>query len=303
MLLSLLQIPRLVDLEVLSIYDLIDIYLDKDRRYRRLLDIQPEVLVVYAGYDEFPNKQLENAFIQVSENIKAHNKNIWLYYKGTSPHESPVPLTNNLRREVRLRDSRPKQGIRRGGTRGDMINLIASALGREEEIYGQQMELVINTGKELLSKQETAMVTRLLEDHKTTGTYLHPEAFKREFPELKTAVDVAKTILPDEVKHYTLSLIEKRTRQRTSQELMIIANNVLDNGLKFDDIDRIRSLPLNEEIPDEDEALTFKEKYLKRKEQPLGIQTGIQEIDGLLGASPRGSCAPYSPGQEATNPP
>lgn len=86
MLFSLLQKKTLQEIEVLSIYDLIDIYLGKDMRYRRLLDILPDVLIVYAGYDEFPNKQLENAFIQVSENIRAHNKSLWLYYKGTHYH-------------------------------------------------------------------------------------------------------------------------------------------------------------------------------------------------------------------------
>ena len=156
-----------------------------------------------------------------------------------------------------------------------MINFIVSALGREEEIYGSQMELLLSSYKEVLSKQETAMIQRLLADHKVTGTYLHPEAFKREFPELKTAVDVSKTIMPDEIKHYTLSLIEKRTRQKTSQDLVIIANNVLDRGLTYEDIDRIRTLPLNEEGIEDDEALTFRERYMKRKEQPLGIQTCI----------------------------
>lgn len=86
MLLSLLQKPKLQEIEVLSIYDLIDIYLGKDLRYKRLLDIMADVLIIYAGYDEFPNKQLENAFIQVSENIRAHGKSLWLYYKGTTHH-------------------------------------------------------------------------------------------------------------------------------------------------------------------------------------------------------------------------
>lgn len=169
-----------------------------------------------------------------------------------------------------------------------MINLIASALGREEEIYGQQIELILGNNKEHLSKQEIGMLTKLLEDRKTTGTYSHPEAFKREFPELRTAIDAAKNILPDEVKHYTLALVEKRVRQRTSQELMVIANNVLDRGLTYDDIDKIRSLPLNEEAVEDEEPDSFKARYLKRKEQPLGIQTGIQEIDSMLGGIPKG---------------
>lgn len=83
---QLLGEPQARNIELLSAYDLIDIYLEKDTRYQRLLDITPEVLCVYAGYGEFTNKRLEEAVIQVSENQRVHHNQVWVFYKG-SPRE------------------------------------------------------------------------------------------------------------------------------------------------------------------------------------------------------------------------
>ena len=74
---------KLFNIELLSMYDLIDIYLEKDKRYERLLDIKPDILMIYAGYDEFANKRIEEAFAQVSENLRVSRKALWLFYKGS----------------------------------------------------------------------------------------------------------------------------------------------------------------------------------------------------------------------------
>ena len=64
-------------------YELIDIYLEKSLKYTRILDINPEVLLLYAGYNEFTNKRLEEAVLQVLANQKVTGKSMWVYFKGT----------------------------------------------------------------------------------------------------------------------------------------------------------------------------------------------------------------------------
>lgn len=96
---QLLQQP-MTSIEVLSVYDLIDIYLEKDSRYKRLLDITPPVLLLYAGYEEFANKRLEEAVIQVIENQKVHRNQVWLFYKGTlSNLETRYPVLSKYMKE------------------------------------------------------------------------------------------------------------------------------------------------------------------------------------------------------------
>lgn len=78
---TVLQANRLLNIKVMSLYDVVDQYLDEDKP--PLLDISPEVLMVYGGYHEAPNKQLENLNLQVWENLRHHNKPVVLYWMGT----------------------------------------------------------------------------------------------------------------------------------------------------------------------------------------------------------------------------
>jgi len=79
----LLKERDLYRIELLSLYDLIDIYLGKNPTYERLLDINPDVLLLYAGYEEFENKRTEEAFAQVAEHLRVNHKKLWLFYRGS----------------------------------------------------------------------------------------------------------------------------------------------------------------------------------------------------------------------------
>lgn len=79
---SLLSNGELVGADVLSAYELIDIFLEKTDRYGRLLDITPKVLCLYVGYNEFTNKRLEEAVLQVISNQKIHRNHVWVFVRG-----------------------------------------------------------------------------------------------------------------------------------------------------------------------------------------------------------------------------
>lgn len=172
-----------------------------------------------------------------------------------------------------------------------MITFIASVLGQNDHDYESHIKSLLENNAELLTRQEKSILQELLEDFKITGTFSHPDRFKRENPDIKQALDMAKKIDKGEFKHYILNLLETRRRQSSSKVLMEVAQEVLDKGLSYDDLERIRSLPLAEDSIEEEEELTFQERYMKRKEQSLGIQTGILEIDNVIGGIPQGFLA------------
>lgn len=76
---SLLSTNKLLTIKVMSLYEMVSAYLDNTH----LLDITPTILVVYGGYHEAPNKQLENLNLQVWENQKRLGHYVWFYWKGT----------------------------------------------------------------------------------------------------------------------------------------------------------------------------------------------------------------------------
>lgn len=170
-----------------------------------------------------------------------------------------------------------------------MINIFASMLGKTDAEYGNLLSQTFDMYPDLYTKQEKEILRELSEDYKVTGQYSDPQAFRRQHPEMSSALDHAKVIDLSEVKHYLLSLSEKRTRQQVSQKLMVIANEVLDEGLTYEHLETIHGLPVREDLEvQEEEPLSFAERYAKRKTSSLGIQTGIKEIDDLIGGIPGG---------------
>jgi len=93
---SLLDEGKYLSIDLLSIYDLVDIFLGNNPKYRRLLDVERDPLLIYMGYYEFPNKRLEEAFVQVAENLRLKGKRLWIYYKGTAREfSSNYPMVYN----------------------------------------------------------------------------------------------------------------------------------------------------------------------------------------------------------------
>lgn len=171
-----------------------------------------------------------------------------------------------------------------------MITLIASMLGQSDPEYKTQIEYLLETAPKLVQKTEQALFDALFTDYKITGTYSTPTSFVREHPETAASLKFAKTIPLEEFRHYISALIEKRTRQEISEKLMIIANKVLDHGLSYDDLEEIREMPIKEDLDarEEQKPFSFKESYLLRKQTSLGIQTGVSEIDEMIGGISKG---------------
>ena len=72
-----------VDYEIISSYSLVEIFLGKVEDVQSVLDINPEVLLVYMGYGEMENKRQTDLLIQVMNNQVLLRKKMFLYVRST----------------------------------------------------------------------------------------------------------------------------------------------------------------------------------------------------------------------------
>ena len=75
------------NLIVFNAYSLIDIFLGNNEEYKSLLDIDRDIVCVYAGYNEFENKRAQDVILQLADQQKVHNKKFWFLYKGNDVKE------------------------------------------------------------------------------------------------------------------------------------------------------------------------------------------------------------------------
>lgn len=169
-----------------------------------------------------------------------------------------------------------------------MIALIKMALGRSEPEVAQVIKDLLEHNRDSITEQEAKTLEELIKDFSVTGQLSHPDAFTRSHPELRSSLEHTKEITPEEVRHHIAVLLNKRNRQKISTELMELANNVLDNGVTYDVVDKLHSIQPEEPEEEGDKELTLYEKYKARKEKSLGITTGIPEIDQVIGGIPPG---------------
>lgn len=172
-----------------------------------------------------------------------------------------------------------------------MIALIKMALGNSDPEVVQALRDLVEHNLDSLTEQETRYLNELIKDHAVTGQMSHPDTFLRNHPELKPSMEHTKPITPSETQHHIAVLLNKRNRQRISTELMTLANDVLDDGVTYDVVDKLHSI--QPETPEDEEGseLSLYERYKARKEKSLGIVTGIPEIDNIIGGIPKGHVA------------
>lgn len=75
------------NLVVYNAYSLIDIFLGNNEDVQSLLDIDRDIVCVYAGYNEFENKRAQDVILQVADQQKVHYKKFWFLYKGNDMKE------------------------------------------------------------------------------------------------------------------------------------------------------------------------------------------------------------------------
>lgn len=75
------------NLLVLNAYSLIDIYLGNNDDCKSLLEIDRDIVCIYAGYNEFENKRTQDVILQLADQQMVRNKKFWFLYRGSDLRE------------------------------------------------------------------------------------------------------------------------------------------------------------------------------------------------------------------------
>jgi len=172
-----------------------------------------------------------------------------------------------------------------------LIELIKPLLGESNPALVQLIKDIPQNYIDLLTTQEIKLLNKLISDYDVTGILAHTETFIREYPEFRHSLEAAKLYTHDELPAQIQLYFHKRSRQKASAELMEIANSVLDEGVTLDTIERLSYIQPEVGLDYEEHKLSLYDQYKRRKNLPLGIETGIPEIDSVIGGIPKGHVA------------
>lgn len=175
-----------------------------------------------------------------------------------------------------------------------METIIKTILGKNTEEYTQYIDLVLDPEKRaLISTQEERMFLLLRDSVDNAGQIPTEEYFLIKFPEMTVPLSKAKEISLVDLKVHYANLVKKRTNLEAARALQIISAEVSSTGLTYEHFDKIRGFA---NIIDTDfiKDVTatpedFAEFYRKRKEQPIGLQTFVEELDEKIGGIAIGS--------------
>lgn len=169
-----------------------------------------------------------------------------------------------------------------------MENLIKTVLGEESEEYLKFIEdLLSDERKTILSEQEKKMIEYLKEVYEEAGKFPTENYFLEQFPEYSVPLSSAENLDFHDLEIHYKMMVSKRNRQIISREIMRAASIVSEEGFTDEIKDKIdRIFKLNREVELDKSVFEIgqiRKIYQKMKEEPIGLQTFIPEIDEKIG--------------------
>jgi len=175
-----------------------------------------------------------------------------------------------------------------------MYAIIKSVLGTSEPLYYEKLNfLIASDKKQLLNRDELRAIRYLLEIFDNNQKFPTENLFYQEFPELEEVVDMEEPLDVHDFDIVLDNIIEERTNQKVSSDVSDISAKIMEEGFSEEYFDKLRSLyNLNRTVEIDESTLTLDDAqsiYDLKAEQPIGLQTYIDEIDDRIGGIPKGS--------------
>lgn len=172
--------------------------------------------------------------------------------------------------------------------------LIKTILGKTSDTYLKYIEDLLSEERlEILSEQEKEMIEYLKVTYEESEKFPTEDYFLKQFPEYSVPLDVAETLEIHDLDIHYRKMVKKRSKQLISRKVMQVASKITDEGFSDEVNEELNEIyKLNREVDLDDSVFdlsVIKEIYERKKNQPLGIQTYINEVDEKIGGMSSGS--------------
>lgn len=174
-----------------------------------------------------------------------------------------------------------------------MERLIKTILGTSDQELRNILDL-IDAKNELLSQAEAKYITYLKTTFDASKKFPSETMFLDEFPEMSVPLSNAKHLDRKDVPVHASLILQKRTNQNISRQLMTLANEIAKDGFKGSTYDKLRIIFQDAAITDDQNtyqnAVSIGYDLYKKKQQlSVGPQTFVKVIDDVIGGMHAGS--------------
>lgn len=154
-------------------------------------------------------------------------------------------------------------------------------------------QLLSDERKEILNDQEKVMIKYLKETYEESTKFPSEVYFLDKFPEYSVPLDGAKELSKHDLEIHFTKMVADRSRKLVGSKIMKIASNISGEGFTDEINEEIRKVyMLNREVDLDDAVMNIgkiKEIYERKKNQPTGLLTFVDEIDDKIGGLSKGT--------------
>lgn len=167
-----------------------------------------------------------------------------------------------------------------------MLNIVKSILNSSDDARASVITLIYEDLSKDLNPQELSVFKYLYDSWITYSKFPTEEIFLNKFPEYKASLSESQFLSQDSLEYYKSEFIEKHKRITASKKLLLMAQSVVESGLKPENIESLRDLAT---VNIEDNVLLQNSNVIDlyedaKKKGSNGIKTYIPEIDQIIGA-------------------
>lgn len=170
-----------------------------------------------------------------------------------------------------------------------MKNIIKSVFNSGMQDYAILLEDILSIK---LSELESQYIDYLLHCFDSVGRFPTENIFISKFPETETMLKNASIYKEKDLNFYVDEFIENRKAREISSQIMDIASRVQEKGLTEEDIIQLQSKIKDKGKIIEEDAFSFSkfsELYHHNKTKKIGLSTGVNYVDEIVGGLDKGS--------------
>jgi replicative DNA helicase len=176
-----------------------------------------------------------------------------------------------------------------------MNTVFKSLFDKEDVTYLEYLGIFrTEEGEKLLSLQEEVYIEYLTESYMNSNIFPSENIFLDNFPELSFFLQKGKDYDVKDFRIHINNLYSKRFKLKISSKVTYLTSDVSEKGLTEEHIEKLNKLVnlSDSDISEDDIQIglgNYIEEYEERKNQPIGLQTNVKEVDKLIGGMSLGT--------------
>ena len=171
-----------------------------------------------------------------------------------------------------------------------MIQIVKSILGSCDIEFNNELQIILSDeNKNILSPDELDVFKYLSKEFENNKQFPTQAIFLTKFPQYRQQLDEFQALSIVDLRYYRKQFITKHQNIFKSRMLHKMASEAAVNGITPEMAEQIRKQTTFDDTSDNEQQLSFRDRYTKSMKENSGLITGIESIDDEIGSIAKGA--------------